>query len=633
MAKEDLARYFPFTSRAQQQTLIDDCAETLLSRKHLFANAPTGLGKTAATLSTALALALEQDLTVFFVTSRHTQHKIVLETIAMIRERFSLKVEVVDFIGKMWMCGQNGVTNLTSSEFSEYCRTMVEHSHCSFYLKAKQKSQPTLEARALVDTLEKEGVMDVDEVKARSIEEGMCPFEVSGELAKRARIVIADYYHLFHPNIRQAFFKRMEKSLNEAILIVDEAHNLPLRVRDLASSKLSTFVVDRAAYEARDLDRLELFDALMDLKQILSQLAKSIKSMEHEALVAKKEFLSQVDMLCDDDLDSFIKQLYRIGDDVLEDKKLSYLHLTADFLSRFKGPDEGFARIITKSKDARGRQQITLSYKCLDPSLVTREVFDMVVSSIVMSGTLHPPQMYRDLFGVPEERSICATYDSPFAQENRLSIIIPKTSTKFTARSPQTFEQIAKICAECCEAIPGNVAVFFPSYALLDQVYRYFSVLTKKTSFIEQPGFSKHDREELLSSFRSYAKGKGAVLFGVSGGSFSEGIDLPGSELLGVMVVGLPLTPPDLEMQSTVRYYDQRFGSGFSYGYLYPAFNKVLQSAGRCIRTETDKGVLIFLDERYTWQQYYQIFPEYLHVRVAKENALEQIKKFFDVHS
>src|SRR3989338_2712159 len=116
----DMSKYFPFSPRSEQQKLIEDCSLALLSGKHLFANAPTGLGKTAATLSTALALALERDLTIFFVTSRHTQHKIALETIDKIKDKFSLQINVADFIGKMWMCGQNSVTALSSSEFSEY---------------------------------------------------------------------------------------------------------------------------------------------------------------------------------------------------------------------------------------------------------------------------------------------------------------------------------------------------------------------------------------------------------------------------------------------------------------------------------------------------------------------------------
>lgn len=621
--------YFPFEIRKEQDELLTDCIEAVTKNKILLANAPTGLGKTVATISAALFEAIKNDKTIFFVTSRHTQHKIVIETLKVIKEKFNLDFSVADFIGKMWMCAVPGISLLTSSEFSEFCKTMIEKQKCDFYKRTKSKNQLSFESKKILEDLKKTPILGVDEVKEIITNEELCPFEISCELAKNAKVIIADYYHIFHPNIRRIFLKRIDKSISDSIIIVDEAHNLPFRIRDLASSRLSTFMITRAISEIRALDRQELLESLNSLSDILSSLSEKIKGYDTEIYITKEEFLSKVNLMCDDDVESFTKHLYSVGEEILQEKKISFLVLIADFLTAFDGPELGFARILTKSKDQKGKTVFTLSYSCLDPSLITKEIFETCKSAIIMSGTLNPPEMYRDVLGISAERAIVKTYKSPFKKENRLAMIIPKTTTKFTSREPSQYENIAIVCSKCTNAIPGNVAVFIPSYNLLENITKYFNVLSKKTIFSEKPGLSKHEREEMLEEFKSYQNKGGAVLFGVSGGSYSEGIDLPGDDLIGVIVVGLPMTKPDLETQSTIDYYDKLFKRGFDYGYMFLAFNKVLQAAGRCIRTENDRGVMIFLDERFIWKNYYRCFPTYLDIFVESENYVDKINSFF----
>lgn len=177
--------------------------------------------------------------------------------------------------------------------------------------------------------------------------------------------------------------------------------------------------------------------------------------------------------------------------------------------------------------------------------------------------------------------------------------------------------------------IPGNSAVFFPSFKLRDSVHNYMRHCDK-TVFIEHQGMSKNEKEDLLEKFKQY-KDEGASLLGVITGSFGEGIDLPGDYLKGVIVVGLPLQKPDLETEALIKYYDKKFGKGWDYGYLFPAFNKTLQSAGRCIRSETDKGTIIFLDERYSWPNYYRCFPQTWNIKQTMMYEYE-LEKFFDTH-
>jgi DNA excision repair protein ERCC-2 len=234
--------------------------------------------------------------------------------------------------------------------------------------------------------------------------------------------------------------------------------------------------------------------------------------------------------------------------------------------------------------------------------------------------------MYKDILGFNDVKE--RVFNSPFPKKNRLGLIVPVTTTKFTRRKEEEFKKIATVCSDIVNLVPGNSLVFFPSYALRDSVYFHFSELCKKEIFIEKPRLSKEEKHSLLEEFKSY-KDSGACLMGVTSGSFGEGIDLPGDFLKGVIVVGLPLGRPDLEVKELIDYYDTKFGKGWEYGYIYPAMIKTMQNAGRCIRSEKDKGVVVFLDERYAYPQYYNCFPPDYGVRISKMYK-ERIKDFFE---
>jgi DNA excision repair protein ERCC-2 len=225
----------------------------------------------------------------------------------------------------------------------------------------------------------------------------------------------------------------------------------------------------------------------------------------------------------------------------------------------------------------------------------------------MMSGTLTPMEMYKDILGF--EKAELVEFGSPFPKENRLNMILPITTTKFSERNEAQFKKIAEICAELSNIIPGNIILFFPSYYIRDRVNRHFINLCRKSTFTEQPNLSKDDKKELLEKFKGFRK-SGAVLLAAVSGSFGEGIDLPGDYLNAVVVVGLPLSVPDLETKALIRYYDELFSKGWDYGYVFPAMNKVMQNAGRVIRSETDRGAVILLDERYSWHQYNRCFPK-----------------------
>src|SRR3989344_3595417 len=611
---------FPHSEmRAVQDRLVKRIYEGLSQRKSLILHAPTGLGKTAASLAPAVTLALEKKLTILFLTSRHTQHLIALDTLKQMKEKHSLKLNVSSIIGKKHMCLQPNVTKLHTNDFNEYCRKMKEDDLCEFYSNLKKGEKWSSETGNLITEIKRIGPITNTVLMEKAANCKLCPYEISILVAKEAQVIIGDYYYAFHPRIREAFFKKIEKELENCILIIDEAHNLPNRLKDLSSAYLSSFVLSRASLEANKLGYAEVEAWMTRMFHIFEEYAHG----EEEQYITKEDFLDQMTSV--GDYDEIIERLTQLGDQIREDQKQSFLGSVASFLEAWKGNDAGFARIFSKKQASRG-EQWTLSYRCLDPSLIAAPVLERTYGNVLMSGTLTPTSMYREVLGIDAEEE---TFESPFPHENRLNVVIPKTSTKFTQRSEAQYQEMAKILGEVVDRIPGNSAIFFPSYQLKDSVYKYLSTACSKTMFSEFPNMTEEQKQGLLERFKSYHK-TGAVLMGVISGSFGEGIDLPGDLLKGVVIVGLPLQKPDLETKALIDYFDKKFKKGWDYGYLYPAFNKCLQSAGRCIRSETDRGVIIFLDERYTWSNYARCFPPDWKMRTTLLYG-RMIEEFFKV--
>jgi len=604
-------KYWPYDQvRQEQDKLVAAVESTITTKQCLVAHAPTGLGKTAAALAPALEHAIEQDLVVLFLSGRHTQHRIALETARAIKERHNLSFSVVDLIGKKWFCLQPGVEGLRARAFAEYCKAMKADRQCEHYENLKRGEELSPAAKGLLRELAPVTPITTQEVKAAAGKANLCPYEITLLLAAKARLIITDYLYLFDESIRELFLGRIGRKLEECILIVDEAHNLPDRVKDLGSDRLSTLLVQRAMAEAEKHHHDELHARLKQLGEALRRMALFTddrgmpRDGEAEKHVTREAFLAEVARI--EDPERLQEWLARVGDAIREEQRASSIGAVADFLESWQGGDDGYTRILSRE---RGRDDyvITLSYRCLDPSVITHDVFEDCHSAVLMSGTLFPPQMYAALLGVSAPNLVVLA--SPFPQGNRLNLIIPKTSTKFTQRSERMWEEIADVLRKVVLAVPGNVAVFFPSYAILGKVSPLLDKGLPKTVLAEHAGMAKEEKDLLLAKFRGY-KERGAVLLGAITGNYGEGIDLPGDELQGVVVVGLPLGRPDLETEALIRYYDAKFRRGWEYGYTIPAFNKTLQSAGRCIRSATDKGVVVFLDERYEWPRYFKLFPK-----------------------
>ena len=622
MTKELKEILFPHDKmRNIQDVMLSDINNAIKDKKNMIIHAPTGIGKTVSVLAPALSYAMDNDLAVFFLTSRQTQHKIAVDTLKQIKKKYSNNFDAADIIGKRWMCLQ-GVEGLNAGDFIDYCKKLRDNDNCEFYTNTRKKSmRPTVLAESKLNELKVLGPMHVEDLMDDCKKPKLCPYEVVSFLAKGAKVIIADYNIVFNPSVRDSLFARINKQLENSIIIIDEGHNLPARARELLTAKLSTFIIDRAIKEANKFEFYNIIPILKILKDIFNELGFDLNFNKEEKFVRKYEFVEKIKE--QQNYDEIITELGFVGDLIKEKQKQSYVGSIGKFLEAWLNQDNGFARILKKDFS---NNNLILNYRCLDPSLITRDVVERSYSTIIMSGTLTPTSMYKDILGFPD--AVEKVYDNPFPKDNRLSLIVPETTTKFTRRNNDEFIKIAEVCNKIVNKIPGNAALFFPSYNLRDNVYKKFYNICDRKMIIEKQNLNKEEKEKILDDFKRN-KDDGAVLLAVSTGNFGEGIDLPGDFLKGVVIVGLPLERPDLETKELIDYYQEKFGKGFDYGYIFPAITKCLQNAGRCIRSETDKGVIVFLDERFAWQNYLRCIPLDMGFKISKMYE-ERVERFFN---
>lgn len=672
MSSEEITKkiIFPHEKlRKGQDKLVEDIYETLTSKKTLLADAPTGLGKTASAISVALSIALKEDKKVFFLTNRHTQHKIAIDTLKLIQKKSDKEFVCVDLIGKKWMCNQE-VANLFGGDFNEYCKSVIEKGECEYYSNFKTKKGITVEGKLAMEQMRRKEPMSNEEIKVFSQSHNVCAYELAMAVAKKAQVIIGDYFYLFNPRIQETILKKMDIELGKIILIVDEAHNLPNRISDMMSSRLTTTMLKRGVQEAEKFRMDGLVFWLNSLKDIIEKLsgakegksssqksnqsslfstAYALKSSDsksnsnsnsnpsnnsnnsfsnyanREKLVRRDTFISEVKLVVD--YDELVEELNSAADEVRKKQRRSQLGGIATFLEDWQGGDDGFIRIISQNEGKYGKF-VSLQYSCLDPSLVSKNIFNEIDSSVLMSGTLNPTHMYKDLLGI--NNCLERKYDSPFPPENRISLVIPETSTKYNMRNEKMYELIGTRCSQICDIVPGNVAFFFPSYYIRDKVHPYVKI--DKQMFLEKQDMTKEDKETFLTEFKEASvktslRSLGGALLGVAGANFAEGVDLPGDLLQTVVIVGLPLASPDLKTKETIKYYDNKFDKGWDYAYLFPAMNKCLQSAGRCIRSGTDRGAIIYLEERFAWKRYYDHLPK--ERLIVTKNFYNMLDQFF----
>ncbi len=610
--EEPVRSLFPFDRvRESQAAFLGDARRTVAGGKHLVAHAPTGLGKTAVALTAALEVGIAEGRVVLFLTSKQSQHRIAVETLQRMEAR-GVDLRVVDVIGKHAMCLQPAAPR-GGRAFHAFCDLKVATRSCTFHATPCGEVAAEIRARPV-------HVQDLVELSARA---GTCPHKAALEAARDVDVLVCDYNYVFSA-IQERILSRIERKLRDAILIVDEAHNLPDRIRGQQCGDLTLFGVLRAAKEARGVDgRLAA-----ELQAVGQALQVALRSTRRETRVAR-DFLPEVleaassggALLRSADL---AVDCARAGEALVRFGQPTILLEIATFLRMWEEKEEAVLRLAVGGSEKR------ISYRLLDASIISRPVFREVAASIVMSGTLHPAGMYADLLGLEPSRRVLRAYASPFPPGNRLLVVTPQVTTSYARRDERMFRRIAEEITRLAAAVPGNVAAFFPSYDLLDRVIarvRWSSM--PKEALVERPSWGKAERDRALGWLRDHAV-RGGLLAGVLGGGLSEGVDYRENLLRAVCIVGLPLPPPTLEVEALKGYYAQKFGGekGYEYAVVYPALNKVLQAAGRPIRGETDRAIIVLMDRRFLDSQYAAGMPPDFRYHATADLSREAVSFF-----
>ncbi|MEM4221951.1 MAG: ATP-dependent DNA helicase, partial [archaeon] len=509
-----------------------------------------------------------------------------------ISEKYSLDFCATDVVGKKYLCSHPHVSSASKEDIYEFCNRLKAKEKCKYYLNSED--------------IGISGILSHIEIKEKALEfeNTPCPYEILLNNARKNIVTIADYFHIFNPGICKVFLNRIKKKLENIILVIDEAHNLPDRVREVLSVSITKNILKNAQEEAN----------LLKNKELVSFFRKAIREFDK---VEGERVVFQNELSVDEDL---LEDMRETGLDYLEltNRSKSACLKAYSFYSSWLDDSPGYLRICTE------RQTKRISKKCLDPGIFTSEIFKKTYASILMSGTLQPLDMYRDLLGLDQKRTVMKSYPSPFPKENRLNLIIPTATTKFSARTKEEYLKIHEKINSILKCVKGNVAVFFPSYDVLNAVVECGTFC--KEQIIQKNKANPEEVSNILEKLKS--NNSDYVLLGVAGGSFAEGVDFPNNCLKGVIVVGVPLAEPDLETKSLIEYYEHKFGKGWAYGYIYPAIIKAIQAGGRVIRSEKDKGFILFLDSRYTWKNYSNCLPKELDFKIC-ENPEKEILEFF----
>jgi DNA excision repair protein ERCC-2 len=609
MAEEIYFRHA--TIRQHQKELLRDINDAIENGENLIAHAPVGLGKTDSAIGAALTQAMKNDLTVFFLTPKISQHRIAVEVAQGIAKKYELDLKCLDLVGRRYTCIDPTLSELDHDGFYQSCERKRKREECMFYGNAKGYGKLG-EAKATHNfkkMLEEYGVgKKHNELIALGEKHSCCPYEWMTKLGSMSRIIIADYFHLMIPKIREIFLKKAGKKMENSIVIIDEAHNLSKRIREQLSSSINTMTLIRATKEIRMLGG--------ETTNIESQFVKwAGESMKHtnERLASKDEFnvfLSNFEMTYDD----LAAHFESMGVEFVEktNKKSACLRF-ANFIRKWQEEEVGSVRILRKNGE-----YLSLAKRFLDSSPATKILND-THSSILMSGTLLPLEMHRDVIGLDAERTVMKKYETPFDKKNIINIVVDGTTTRYSQRNFANYQIMAnKIDKIICKT-PGGVAVYFPSYAVMNNV---LPMIKSKNLHVQKEKMTPKETLELIRRFSA-----GGVLCGVQGGSISEGVDFCNGEIKTVIVVGIALEEMDTEIKSLINYYQDKFGKGWEYGYIFPGIIKALQAAGRSIRKETDRSAIVFMDERFKWSNYKRAMGDLRFVSTSEPE--EYVEEFF----
>lgn len=592
---------FPFPYREGQRDLVASVYRTILRKKKLFIQAPTGVGKTMATVFPAVR-AVGEGLgeKIFYLTAKTITRTVAEQAFSLLKEKGLLYKTIT----------------LTAKEKICFC----EETECNPDACPYAKGHFDRVNDAVFDLITHSGDWSREVLEEQAKKHMVCPFEMSLDVSNWADAVICDYNYAFDP---QAHLKRFfsESGKGEYLFLIDEAHNLVERGREMYSASL----YKEDLLEVRKLVKAEDPKLAKRLSECNQQFLELKRECEHYQILKSVSHIALKLMNVLSKLEDYLEEC---KDAEKKKRVLDFYFAVRSFLNIHDIMDENYVIFSEMMED--GRFQIKLF--CVNPAVNLQNYLEQGNSTIFFSATLLPVHYYKKLLSV--EKDDYAVYaHSSFPQENKFLFIGTDVSTRYTRRGESTYQRFARYIAVMAEQKKGNYMAFFPSYRFLEEVHTCFleCVDHEVDSICQVSYMDEEQREEFLEEFEQERE-KSLVAFCVMGGIFSEGIDLTDDKLIGAVIAGTGLPQVCTEREILKQYFNAADMDGFDYAYLYPGMNKVLQSAGRVIRTESDRGVILLLDDRFREMRYREVFPrEWQQYQLGSVKNLEQeIRTFWE---
>ncbi len=570
---------FPFMNyRLGQRDLAVDVYRTLRQGGKLFAKAPTGIGKTISTLFPAIKAIGEGEADrVFYLTAKGTLKTVAEESVEIIRKKGG-KVKFLTITSKEKICLNDEVNcNPDKCTFAEGHYDRIN--------------------ACILDILRNERSYSKEMIIEYAKRYRVCPFELSLDLSYFSDLIICDYNYVFDPKV---YLRRFFMDVREDyIFLVDEAHNLVDRSRDMYSAALSKDMImeakkagDRLSYLKRSLTKLN--KKFIEMRKTLEEKGgkHTYFGVSDDLIFMLKDFLLSFEIFQKEVREDFEGR----------DKILDLFFAVHSFLNISEIYNDGYL-----TYEETGGSNVIIKLFCIYPRDILIDVFKRAKASILFSATLAPMNYYFDVLG-GEEGDYRKTLGSPFPKENLKVYQDRNIDTRFTKRE-ESFEGISENIHEMARTRKGNYIAFFPSYKYMRDVHTLFMEKygNEYDIYIQEPSLGEIERDDVLSLFYQ-ERDKSFISFMVLGGIFSEGIDLQGEALIGASVVGVGYPQVSYE-RDLIKEYFARENLGFEYAYIYPGINRVLQAAGRVIRSETDQGLVLLMDLRYSWAQYKNLLP------------------------
>ncbi len=611
---------FPFDYRPGQKKLAASVYRTIEAKNRLFVQAPTGIGKTMSVIYPAVkALGEGKGERIFYLTAKTITRTAAEDAFRILQDR-GLFFSTVTLTAKEKLCP-------------------MEKCECNPDMCPRAKGHFDRVNDAVFALIQEKERITREDVLQYAENYQVCPHEFDLDISDWVDGIICDYNYAFDPNVQ------LKRDFAEGIkmnhlFLIDEAHNLVDRAREMYSAELykedflAVMRLVKTFSKKLESKLSRCNKLLLELKRECEDW-KLVESVDHFALAVEGALGA---------IEDFEEEYPHFpGQEPLGELYLNLRH----FMNMYLRLDDCY-RVYTEHCGDRFR----LKLFCVNPVNNLEECLQKAVATVFFSATLLPIQYYRTLLSNREE-DYTVYLDSPFAEENRLLVVGRDVTSRYTRRTQNEYTRIGGYIRRMVQAKPGNYLVFFPSYRYLDEVLKVLEWTLSEGSgtelpIIEElrggnlskraeieilpqlPGMNEREKEEFLEKF---AEERDHSLLGlcVMGGIFSEGIDLTGDKLIGVAVVGTGLPQVCNEREILKQYFDETMGEGFAYAYQYPGMNKVLQAAGRVIRTEKDRGVIVLLDDRFLWEEYQKLFPrEWTHFVTVREDGLtEPLERFW----